>query len=118
RERGRGAGVRSDIEVSLVERQRLDDRSEVVKNSADDRGFAPVNVEPRREDNQVRAALQGHESWHRRTHTELARFIIARRQYAPPITRAAHAYRFAAQGRTIAHLDGGIKAIHVQMDDG
>src|SRR4029453_1766489 len=64
RQRCRRAWVRGDIEISFVERQRLDDRSELVKNSADDRGFAPVNVEPRRKYNQVRAALQRHERRH------------------------------------------------------
>src|SRR4030095_9052976 len=53
RERCRRGRVRADIEISFVERKRFDDRSKLVKNSADDRGFAPVNIEPRREHDQV-----------------------------------------------------------------
>src|SRR5439155_9368378 len=67
--------------------------------------------------NQVWAALQRHESRHSRAHTEFARFVIARRQHAAPITSAAHAYWFAAQRGTIAHLDRGVKAIHVEVNN-
>jgi hypothetical protein len=50
-------------------------------------------------------------------HTELARFVIARRQHATPITSATYAHRFAPQRGAIAHFNGGIKTIHVEMDD-
>jgi hypothetical protein len=62
--------------------------------------------------------LQRHESRHGRAHTELARFVIARRQHAAPIASATHADRLAAQRGTIAYLDRGIKAIHVEVDNG
>ena len=89
-----------------------------MKDSANHCGFAPVNIEPRRQHNQVWAALQRHESRHSGAHTELARFVIARRQHATPIACATHAHWFAAQRRSVAHLDGGIKAIHVEVNDG
>src|ERR1700757_4151940 len=88
-----------------------------MKDSANHCGFTPVNIEPRRQHNQVWAALQRHESRHSRAHTELAGFVIARRQHAAPITSAAHAYWFSAQRGTIAHLDGGIKAIHIEVNN-
>jgi ketosteroid isomerase-like protein len=50
-------------------------------------------------------------------HTKLARFVIARGQYAAPLSRAANADWFAAQARLIAHFNGGVKAVHVQVDD-
>src|SRR4029077_16970795 len=92
--------------------------SELIKYSADDCSFASINIEARRQHNQIRAALQRHEGRHGRAHTELARFVIARRQHATPIACASHAHWLAAQRRSVAHLDGGIKAIHVEMDDG
>src|SRR5437868_10389837 len=88
-----------------------------MKDSANHCGFTPINIEARWQHDQVWAALQRHESWHGRAHTELARFVIARRQHAAPITSAAHAHWFAAQRGTIAHLDGGIKAIHVEVNN-
>ena len=89
-----------------------------MKDSANHCGFAPVNIEPRRQHNQVWAALQSHESRHGRAHTELARLVIAGRQHAPPITSAAYADWLAAQRGAVAYLDGGIKAIHVEMNSG
>src|SRR5262249_16173267 len=49
RERCGAARVRGDIKISFVERQRFDDRSELVKNSADDSRFAPINIEAGRQ---------------------------------------------------------------------
>src|SRR5262249_6999728 len=78
---------------------------------------APIHIEPRRQHNQVWTALQRHESRHGRAHAELPRFVIARSQNAASLARATHADRFTTQRRAIAHLNGGIKAVHVQMDD-
>src|SRR5436190_19368842 len=89
-----------------------------MKDSANHCGFTPVNIEARRQHNEVWAALQCHESRHGRAHTELARLVIARRQHAAPITSAAHAHGFAPQRGAIAHFDRSVEAIHVEMDDG
>src|SRR5439155_17629985 len=66
---------------------------------------------------QVREALQGHESRHGGAHAKLSRFVIAGRQNTAPVARAAHAHWFAAQRRAIAHLYRSIKAIHIEMDN-
>ncbi len=50
-------------------------------------------------------------------HAELARFVIARGQDAAPIARPADADRFAAQRRPVAHLDRGVKAIHIEVNN-
>src|SRR6266496_2537932 len=89
-----------------------------MQNSADDRGFTPINIEARRQHDQVRATLQRHEGRHGGTHAELSCFVIARRQNAAAFASAAHAHRFAEQRRTVAHLDCRIKAVHVEMNDG
>src|SRR5215472_9972989 len=88
-----------------------------MQDSTNDCGFAPINIEARGQYNQIWASLQRHESWHRRAHAELARFIIARRQYTAPLARATHAHGFPAQRGAIAHFDRRIKAIHVEMND-
>src|SRR5438132_1247618 len=118
RQRSGRARVRADVEVSFIERERFDYGSELIKYSADDCSFTSINIETRRQHDQIRAALQRHESWHRRAHTELARLVIAGRQNAAPITSAAYPNRFAAQRGAITHFDSSIKAIHVEMDDG
>ena len=106
-----------DIEIRFIERERFDQRGEAMKNSANHGGFAPINIEARRQNDEFRTTLQRHESRHGRAHAKFARFVIARRQHAATIARAANADRLAAQFRAIAHLDRGIKAIHVEMDD-
>jgi hypothetical protein len=40
-----------------------------------------------------------------------------RGQNAAPLSRAAHADGFATQGRPVAHLDGCVKAVHIEVDD-
>ena len=110
--------MRSDVKVSLIKRERFDQRTEAIQNLPDDRGFAPVNVEARREDDEIRTTLQGHERRHGRVDAECARLIIARRQYAAALPHAANPDRFTAQRRPIAHFDRRVEAIHVEMDDG
>ena len=105
------------IEVRFVERERFHERREAEKDFANNGGFFSVNIEPRRKDDEVWAALQGHEGRHRRAHTELARFVVAGRQHSTPVSRTTDADGFAFQRRLIAHLDRRVEAIHVEMDD-
>ena len=46
-ERARRAGMCADIEISFIERERLDQRREAMKNSADDGRLPPINIEAR-----------------------------------------------------------------------
>jgi hypothetical protein len=48
---------------------------------------------------------------------EFTRWIIARRNHAAPICRTAHRQRQFAPFGVVAHFDGGIKTIAVDMDD-
>src|SRR5438067_9240690 len=84
---------------------------------ANNRRFFSVNIEPWRQDNELRATLQRHEGWHGGLNAEGARFVVAGSKYATLVARTAHAYWFAAQRRSIPHLDRGVEAIHVEMDD-
>ena len=85
------------IEVGFVERERFDERGKAKQDLANDGGFFAVNVEARRENDQVRAALQRHECGHGGMHPEFAGLIVAGGQHAAPIPRATHADRFAFQ---------------------
>ena len=117
RQRPGRARMCRDVEIGFVERERLHERREAMQDFADDGGFLAVNIEARRHDDEVRAALQRHESRHRRAHAELTRFVVAGGQHTAPIARAADADRLSFQRRLIAHLDRGVEAIHVEMDD-
>ena len=112
------ARVRRDVEIRFVERERLHERGEAMQDFADHRGFLAVNIEACRHDDQVRATLKRHESRHRGAHAELTRFVVAGGQNSAPVSRAANADRLSFQRRLIAHLDRGVEAIHVEMDDG
>jgi hypothetical protein len=50
-------------------------------------------------------------------HSELARFVVARRQNATAAC-TADAYWLTAQRRSITHLDRRVKAIHIEVNDG
>ena len=111
------ARMRRDIEIRFVERERFHERREAMQDLADHRGLLAINIEARRQDNEIRTALERHESRHGRAHAELPRFVVASGQHTSPIARATDAHRLSLQRRLIAHLDRGIEAIHVEMDD-
>jgi len=62
-------------------------------------------------------ALQRHERRHRGMNAERAGFVIARGQDSAAIASAANADGFSTQSRPVAHLDGRVKAVHVEMND-
>src|ERR1700730_2217617 len=82
-----------------------------------DRGFAPINVETGRQHDQIWTTLQRHKRRHRRMNAERARFVITRGQNSPTLARAAYADRLSPQSRPVPHLDGRVKAVHIEMDD-
>ena len=106
-----------NVEVSLVERERLDEFRERVENFANALRLAPIHVEPRGHDDELRTFSQRDKSRHRRTNPECACFVGGRRQHAATVPRAAHANWFSAQFRAVAHLDRRVKAIHVEVND-
>jgi hypothetical protein len=48
---------------------------------------------------------------------ERARFVITRGQDSTPLARPTHADRFPPQSRPVPHLDGCVKAVHIEMND-
>src|SRR6266446_129718 len=58
------AGMRGYIQIRFVERKGFNQRRETMQDSTDDRCFTPINIEARRQHNQVRATLQRHERRH------------------------------------------------------
>jgi len=54
---------------------------------------------------------------HRRAHAKGPRLVIAGRDHATPIRRATDGDRTLCQRRVVAHLDGGEKAVAIDVDD-
>ena len=48
---------------------------------------------------------------------ESARLVVACGKHAATVPRTAHADRLATQAGSIPHLDCGIEAVHIKMDD-
>jgi hypothetical protein len=49
-------------------------------------------------------------------YTEFTRFVIAGCHHAAAFRRAADGYGLAAQGRVVAHFDGGVETVAVAMN--
>src|SRR5207247_10892220 len=113
----RCARMVTDVEIRFVEREWFDQRSEPIQDSTDDGGFAAIDIEPCRQHDEFWTALQRHKSGHGRAHTELARLVIACCQNPASISCAAHANWLAAQRGTVADLNRGVEAVHIQMDN-
>src|SRR5689334_386650 len=50
-------------------------------------------------------------------HTKLPGLVIARREHATTVARSSHSDRFPAEGWPVPHLNCGVEAIHVEMED-
>jgi hypothetical protein len=108
--------VFGDIEIRLVERQWLDDRRVFGENLPDLQRDRLVSVEPRRNEDQIRAFPLGCDRRHRRMHAELARFIACGRNDTA-FARSADRDRLPAQFRIVALFDRCVERIHVYMND-
>ncbi len=56
--------MRRKIDISFIERERFNQRTEPMQNPANHSRFAAVNIEPRRQNDQIRTTLQRHERGH------------------------------------------------------
>ena len=111
-------GVRRDVEIRLVERQRLDQRRD-----ARDRWRTPARETARYFWKSGRTMMSdGHsrtarDIGNRRAHAKRARLVAGRRDHAALGRIAADDDRLAAQRRVVALLDGRIERVHVDVQD-
>jgi hypothetical protein len=75
-----------------------------------------AEIEPDGQEDEIRAPLLRLEAGHGRPDAEFARLVIAGGDHAAP-RAAAHRDRLSGQLGPFPHLDGGVKAIHVEMND-
>jgi hypothetical protein len=97
--------VLGNVQVSLVQRQELHQRSGRAKNAHHLLRYRLVQREIWTDDHQVRPLLHRTGHRHRGAHAELARFVIAGGDHAARLGRPAHCNGFAAQRRIFALLD-------------
>ncbi|MNF48766.1 hypothetical protein D3C84_300240 [compost metagenome] len=117
--RGAAGKVRTvrDIQIGLIQRQRLDQFGVVTEDRLDLARHGLVGIHPRLDDQQVRAQLQRMPGGHGRTHPVGTGLVIARSDHPATIRSTAHRQRFACQARIVTHLDGGIEAVAIDVDD-
>ena len=111
----RSPQILGDVEIGLVEAQRLDQRRIVGEDRADLLRDGAIDLEARLDEDQVGAAPLGGDRGHGRAHAEVARLVARRRDDAA--MAAADRERLAAQSRIVALLHGRIEGVHVDMDD-
>src|SRR6202047_5375430 len=97
-----------DVEISLVEREWLDDWRVRGENRADLERHNLVNIEARLYEDQVGTFALCGGRWHCGVHAECPRFVACGSDDAA-LARSANRDRLAAQVRIIALLDGGVR---------
>ena len=110
-------GVLGDVEIGLVERQRLDQRRDRAEEAEHRVGHRLVLGEVGPDDDQVRAQPHGPRHRNRRPDAELARLVAGGGDHAAAFGPAAHGDGPAAQLRAIALLDRRVERVHVEVQD-
>jgi hypothetical protein len=105
------------IQERLVQRQRFDFTGIAVEYLMNLFRNFDVQRHIHRQAHQLRAATQRRGHRHGAAHPELARLVIGSRHHTTPAGRAAHRHRLAGQLGMLAHLDRGIKRIHIDVDN-
>ena len=109
--------VLGDVQVRLVERERLDERRHLAKQREHRvrRGLVPREVG--RHDDERRTQPDGLRHRHGRAHAEDARLVARRRHHAAPVGLAADGDRPAGERGIVALLDRCVERVHVDVDD-
>ena len=108
--------VLGDIEVGLVERERLHERRVLGEDAPDLARDRAVDLEARRHEDEVRAQPQRGARGHGRAHAERPGLVAGGGDNAA-LARAADRDRPAAQRRVVALLHGRVERVHVDVDD-
>ena len=114
--RGDPLQVLGDVEIRLVERERLNERRVLGEDRPDLPRDRPIDVEPRLHEDQVGTLPLRADGGHRGADAESPR-LIARGGHDAPLARAADRHRLAAKIGIVALLDGGVEGVHVDVDD-
>ena len=107
--------ILGDVEIGLVEAERLDQRRVIGEDRADLVRDRAIGVEARLDEDELGAAALGGDRGHGRADAVFARLVARRRDHAAHL--AADRDRLAPQLRIVALLDRRIEGVHVDMDD-
>src|SRR5271166_3037607 len=110
------APVLRHIEIGLVERQRLDQRRVLNKNSMDLARNGAIDVEARRHEHQFRALTHRRGRRHGRTHAEGAG-LVTRRGHDPPLGAVSNRDGAPSKRRVVALFNRRIERVHVDVND-
>ncbi|CAH0323954.1 hypothetical protein SRABI123_05759 [Pseudomonas sp. Bi123] len=117
--RGAAAKMRTlrHVEVSLVQGKRLDQVGVIAKDRMYFLRRLSIGLHARLDDGQVRTQFQGMSGRHGRAHAISPRFIVTGSNHPTPIRRATHRQRLTGQAWVVTHLDGGVEAVTIDVDD-
>ena len=110
-------GDLADVEVGLIQGQWLNDLGEVGENAAHDFGGLAVLVHLGWYDRQLRAEPHRLRRGHGRTNPIRAGIVIAGCQHASPLGAAPNRHGNPPQLGVVAHFDGCIEAVSVDVDN-
>ena len=110
--RSRDALEPADVEERLLERHPLDDRGRVLEDAEQRLARRDVGLEPRRNDDQLRAEAPGAPPAHRAAHAVPPRLVARRHDHT-----ASHRDRTAAQPWVVTLLDRREERIGVRVQD-
>ena len=108
--------IASDVEVGLVERQRLDQVGVAFEDLTNAQGYRAVAREIGCHEHRLRAQAPGAGGGHGGLNTEGTRFI-RRGAHDRAGSFPRHHHRFALELGIIALLDRGVERIHIDMDN-
>ncbi|MNN43871.1 hypothetical protein D3C81_1581330 [compost metagenome] len=106
-----------DVQIGLVQRQRLDLLGVVAEDRVDFPRHSFIDIHARPHDGQVRTQLDRRAHRHRRMQAVDARLVVAGGDHPALVRRTADGQRLADQARIVAHLDGGVEAVAIYVDD-
>ena len=104
------------VEVGFVERERLDPVGVAGEDFADAVGLLPVEVETHRQKDQLRTKIPRLEGRHGGAAAVFPRLVVAGGEHPAP-TAAPDRDGFPGELGTLAHLDGRVETVHVDVDD-
>jgi hypothetical protein len=110
-------GVLGDVEVGLVERERLDQRRHGAEEREHLGRHGPVFTEIGRHHRELRTEPDRTRHRHGGAHAERASLVARGGHHAAALRPAADGDRLPAQFRPVALLHGRIEGVHVDVDD-
>ena len=105
-----------DIEIGLVEGQRLDEWRVAGEDRPDLLRDLLIDLKARLHKNEAGTPALGRDRRHRRVDAERSRLVAGRSHHSSGVW-AAHSHRLAAKLRIVALLDRRVERIHIDVND-